>query len=323
MVCCIEYSEYKTSANEQIILVDIGYNFTQCSYIELSNSGDNSVEQFQSINQWPGVEDKDATQIETATQHINNDSASTQTKTCFNKVLSFAKQDLKVFMIDFLTMIHKHTCEYLKKISPTTNIEKYRYCITMENSFKFFNDKKFMQEIAIEAGIINENEDDRNRLLLINRENAAALHFEDLYFAEHRKRQAVFKDDLLFSSTFLQIQFNSDICHLTLYEATKIMGKYDEDSTKQYPRNVRCIRSTTFETNFFDNVIEKLDQFITEYDNHFRCNANKHSHSYFKVNEVVLKRQFANYIKVILFTNTEILELNSWDRLIWTIVSTL
>ncbi|GAN05310.1 conserved hypothetical protein [Mucor ambiguus] len=234
-----------------LICYDIGYDFTRCLVTDLSRDA------LESPN----------SDINGIFEAENTFTLQVAAKMQYTEILSLAKADLRTLLVNHLKALLKHTIQCMHIAKQCTDQERYRYCLTLENSYGFFDDSNEMKDIAIRAGLLGEDENSRNRLLLIKREDAAALYLENQYFGNHtkvRSRLPYLKESLLSESTFLQVHLNSDNCHLLLYKATRIT----ENSAEQHPRNVRCIRQTTFDFKFLHKVVVSLRQYVA---NNFDC----------------------------------------------------
>lgn len=208
--------------------------------------------------------------------------------------MSIVKGDLKTFLVGFLHKVNEHICQQIKNNEDKKDRSKFRYCITMENSYKFFNRKSDMRRICEEAKIVPEGADPR-RLLLFRREDAAAMYFENTQLSLKK-----------YSTYFLQVFFRHDSCHLALQESIKISGFVEskaeaEQSTEpdsKYFRNVRGVRSATLEFNFVAKLIANLDMFITK-NPCITCSAIIRHDDYYSSYYSDLRRGFLEYVKVL------------------------
>lgn len=207
-----------------------------------------------------------------------------------SELMSIVKSDFRIYLSDYLKLVFEHVYGVISKNhSDLADKNKYRYVITMENCYQFFNNKSEMRKIAQIAGIINK-EDSNERLLLIRRDNAAAMYFEKSVFAEKKA----------YSSHFLQISVYHDTYHLSLHESTKING-YDTDVDKIHTsrfRNVRSIRSATFNFNFIAKLVANLDSFVSK-SGCISCNdSDSHKPYYSPTYLSELRKGFPKYMKV-------------------------
>ncbi|KAG2196471.1 hypothetical protein INT47_012672 [Mucor saturninus] len=268
-VVVAHYQNTNTSKYNTLVCIDIGYNGTSCSYRDLTIKEDTMTE----IVNWPGLREE-SFMIPTAKETSDSKTlwGAQVTKTTNldpellivpSELMSIVKSDFRSYLSEYIRLVFEHVHGVIKKANPNlADKNKYRYVITMENCYQFFNNKSEMRKIAQLAGIINEK-DSFERLLLIRRDNAAAMHFE----------KTEFKDKKGHSNHFLQISVYHDTCHLSLHESTKISG-YDnekdtkvEDGASQKPsgrfRNVRSMRSATFVFNFVAKLVANLDSFVS------------------------------------------------------------
>jgi hypothetical protein len=319
-------------------LTDIGYDFTSCSYLDLNK--DNGNYQFVDIDEWPGTEKK-TIRIPTAfesdskwgAQVSNIAERKPEEFVVPSKLMSIVKGDFRRYLASYISAMQDHVCSVIEKNGGSTDRSKFRYCITMENSYKFFFRKSEMRQVAVNAGLINKS-DSTKRLLLVKREDAAAMHFEDEHFkVEGNEKKA-------FSSKFLQIFFRRDTCHLSLQEATKLSGysdkrelmiqqkieeaeakekaesgkkneldndndaddndensKDNKPSKEKYFRNVRGVRSAVFPFNFISKLIINLEKYVKE-NNSINCpKSNDHEINY-NAFDPEFKEGFLNYIEV-------------------------
>ncbi|KAI7891306.1 uncharacterized protein EV154DRAFT_226518 [Mucor mucedo] len=299
--------EYNT-----LVCLDIGYNGTSCSYRDLRGRNDHMTE----IVDWPGLDEANF-MIPTAktisygktlwgAQVKNTDNRTPESFVTLSKLMSVMKGTFKSYLVELLKLVLEHVHSSIMKTKPhLSNKNKYRYVITMENCYQFFRNKSEMREIAQLAGII-KRDDSPKRLLLIRREDAAAMHFE----------KTEFKDRKGHSNCFLHICIYHDTCHLALYESTKIKG----DDKKKYVkvenyasqkiisrfRNVRSMRSATFAFNFVEKLVASLDSFVST-SAYIICADSKSHSKYSPTYRTELKKGFLEYMKYNLdFSNNEI-----------------
>ncbi|GAA5809045.1 hypothetical protein MFLAVUS_002448 [Mucor flavus] len=270
---CASTDRYNT-----LICLDIGYLTTSCSYRNLKEESDEMTD----ITDWPGL-NKGSFMIPTAKETVdnvtswgaqvdqligsgfnnhNNRIASDHTKLISpSKLMSVAKADLRYYLCEYLKLVLGHVYELIANAnSELSDKNKYRYVITMENCYQFFNSKSEMRYIAQLAGIISK-EDSFGRLLLIGRDNAAAMYNEKKYFPNN-------KDN---TNHILQVNMYNGICNLSLMEHTRISGTdidskdTDKDKTKLF-RNVRSVRSATFDFDFIGRIVSKFNNYISTND---------------------------------------------------------
>lgn len=254
------------------------------------------------MNEWPGPGHASAVQIPTAYQKqdgrwgaqvLETTNVSQGELIVPSRHMSNVKDDLRQFLVDFLKNVKGHVFKKIEDNENKTDPSKFRYCITMENSYRFFYNKSSMRNICIEAGLVEENSDVR-RLLLFKREDAAAMYLENTKLQQS-----------YYSTYYLQIFFRHDSCHLALHESVKICGlaldkskiENDTENKSNYFRNVRGIRSATIDFNFVGKLIHNLDLFVAK-DSLFCCNAvgsdNGHS-SYYRSD---LRKSFLQCVEV-------------------------
>lgn len=215
-----------------------------------------------------------------------------------SELMSIVKSDFRTYLSEYLKLVFEHVYSIIIKYKPDlADKSKYRYVITMENCYQFFNNKSEMRKIAQIAGLINE-EDSVKRLLLIPRDNAAAIFFEKTEFPEEKAH----------SNHFLQISVYHDTCHLSLHESTKISG-YDKDIDTNTPnsesaqvttsrfRNVRSMRSATFTFNFVAKLVANLDSFVSD-SVCISCNNPSPHDAYSSTYYSELRDGFLEYMKV-------------------------
>lgn len=214
-----------------------------------------------------------------------------------SELMSSVKSDFKKYLSDYLRLVleHVHNTIFIDEVDISGRINECRYVITMENCYPFFDNKSEMREIAQMAGVVT-TDDSTKRLLLIRRDNAAAIYFEKTIFGERKT----------FSNHFLHINVYHDTCHLSLHESTKISEYNTEtdnraintkETTTEFFRNVRCMKSSTFSYNFAAKLVANLDLFLSKPGRN-KC-TKKGSHdtygfSYYSE----LRDGFLEYIKV-------------------------
>lgn len=214
-----------------------------------------------------------------------------------SELMSIVKSDFRSYLSEYIKLVFEHVYSVIKKAKPDlSDKNKYRFVITMENCYQFFNNKSEMRKIAQLAGIIDKD-DSPKRLLLIRREDAAAMHFEKTEFTEKKGH----------SNHFLQISVYHDTCHLSLHESTKISG-YDEskdnktvkdtsqEDTSRF-RNVRSMRSAKFVFNFVAKLVANLDSFVSTSVCISCTNPNSHD-TYSPTYYSELREGFLEYMKV-------------------------
>ncbi|KAI9261965.1 hypothetical protein EDC94DRAFT_609376, partial [Helicostylum pulchrum] len=289
--------EYNT-----LICLDIGYLSTSCSYRNLGITSDKMTE----ITNWPGLE-KPHFMIPTAkeTDKEGQTTWGAEVKQPIDpdhekliapsQLMSIVKADLREYICDYLKLVLGHVHETIAEANPElSNKDGYRYVITMENCYQFFS-KSEMRYIAQLAGIISKK-DPFERLLLIGRDTAAAMYTE----REH------FSGVPAYTNHVLQINMYHDICSLSLMEHTKISGN-DIDSTDEKNtgvfRNVRSVRSATFDFDFISRIVSYLNSYVSTNDC-IKCNGSHGTYSPTYYAE--LKKGFLNYIKTKLnFNNND------------------
>ncbi|KAL9558415.1 hypothetical protein MBANPS3_000915 [Mucor bainieri] len=263
----------------QFELEDIGYDSTSCLITDRSKDADIAPLKSQSLNTKQLLEGENTITVKLASNMQ------------YSEILSLAKADLRALLVTHLKNLLQYTVQYMDTAKRCTDQERYRYCLTLENSYGFFNSDNEMNEIAIEAGLVGEDDDAKNRLLLIKREDAAALYLENQYFGDNTETQ-----NPKSVSTFLQIQVNSDNCQLSLYESTKVT----DNSNEQHPRNVRCIRKTTFDFSFLHATVMALQQYSDNDDDCFKCDSGIHTKNLLKFDGSALKKSLARNDMVVL-----------------------
>ncbi|KAI9261963.1 hypothetical protein EDC94DRAFT_694350 [Helicostylum pulchrum] len=309
---CASTDKYNT-----LICLDIGYLTTSCSYRNLKNESDEMTD----ITDWPGLDGGDL-MIPTAKETVdnvtswgaqvdqligsghndhNNRIASDHTKFISpSKLMSIAKADLRHYLCEYLKLVLGHVHKSVAKANyELSDNNKYRYVITMENCYQFFNNKSEMRYIAQLAGIISK-EDPFGRLLLVSRDNAAAMYNERKYFSDKNAN----------TSHVLQINIYNGVCNLSLMEHTKISGtdidSKDTDENKNKTklfRNVRSVRSATFDFDFIGRLVSKLNNYISTNT----CVECTKSHgTYSPTYYAELRRGFLEHIKTTLnFDNND------------------
>ncbi|GAA5809043.1 hypothetical protein MFLAVUS_002446 [Mucor flavus] len=281
-----------------LICLDIGYLSTACSFRDLGSESDKMTE----IIDWPGLK-KEHFMIPTAKETINGQTTwGAEVKQPIDpdhekliapsQLMSIVKADLRTYMCQYLKLVLGHVHKSIIKANPKLKDKyKYRYVITMENCYQFFS-KSEIRYIAQLAGIISK-EDPVERLLLIGRDTAAAMYTEK----EH------FSDVSAYTSYVLIVNMYHDICSLSLMEHTKISGTNIDSKPEQDTglfRNVRSVRSATFDFDFIGRIVSYLNSYVSTNDC-ITCNG---SHpTYNPTYYAELKRGFLNYIKTDLNLN--------------------
>ncbi|KAG2205245.1 hypothetical protein INT47_009510 [Mucor saturninus] len=280
-----KYENTSTSKYNALICLDMGYNGIVCSYRDLRNRNDNMTD----IVDWPGL-DWHNPFIPTVKETVDG-------KTLWGaqvKETGIRKPESFVTLIDLLKHVLEHVHDSIMKTNPDlSNKDKYRYVITMENCYQFFGNKTEMREIAQLVGIIKKN-DSPKRLLLIHREDAAAIYFE----------KNKFHGEWAQNNCFLQINLYHDTCHLSLHLSTQIAGNdtpKDSDAnrsgegTSDRFRNVRGMRSATFGFDFVARLVTNLSSFIS---NTVCCKDQKTHDTTDSAYILELRRNFLEYLKV-------------------------
>lgn len=202
-----------------------------------------------------------------------------------SKLMSGAKVSLRHYLCEYLRLVLDHVHASIAETNPDRN--KYRYVITMENCYPFFDSKSEMRHIAQLAGIISET-DPVERLLLIGRDTATAMYTKK----EH------FSDVPTYTNYVLLINMYHDICSLSLMEYTKISGANIYSEVKQNMgifRNVRSVRSATFDFDFTRRIVLSLNRYIST-NNCIECTGSHSTYSSTYYTE--LEKGFLGYIKV-------------------------
>jgi hypothetical protein len=253
------------------------------------------------ITGWPGAE-ADDTQIPTAyegegsnakwgaqvpqTTNLDPDSLIVP-----SRLMSVGKGNMKDFFTNFLRKLLEYVFGVIKKNEGKADSNKFRYCITMENSYKFFNNKLEMRNICVAAGFVTI-QCDVKRLLIFKREDAAAMYFENTQLTTKK-----------YSTYYMQLFFRHDTCHMTLHESVKISGyvdskqKADNAEKPDNFRNVRAIRSANIEINFIGKLIANLDMFVTK-NPCIHCSALIRHDDYYSSYYSDLRKGFLKYVKV-------------------------
>ncbi|KAG2231741.1 hypothetical protein INT48_007461 [Thamnidium elegans] len=282
-----------TDKYNTLICLDIGYLSTSCSYRDLGNEYDDMTE----ITDWPGLQEKNF-MIPTAKETVKGETIwGAQVKQPIDRVhkkhitpsklMSIFKADLRRYLCEYIRLVLDHVHKSIAKINPKlSDKNKYRYVITMENCHQFFNSKSEMHYIAQLAGIMSK-EDPVERLLLIGRDTAAAIYIEKEHFASTT-------DNI---NHVLLINTYYDTCSLSLMEHTKVSGTnvdyMDEENTKLF-RNVRSVRSATFDFDFASRITFYLNRYVSK-NNCIACYGNHKVYAPTYYTE--LKRGFLDYIK--------------------------
>ncbi|KAI7875533.1 uncharacterized protein EV154DRAFT_606830 [Mucor mucedo] len=293
------YKNTSTSKYNALICLDIGYDGIVCSYRDLRNSGDNMTD----IVDWPGLDRRNPT-IPTAKEALDGKTLwGAQVKetgirkpesfVTLSKLMSAMKETFKAYLVDLLKYVLEHVHNSIMKTNPyLLNKSKYRYVITMENCYQFFGNKSEMREIAQLAGVIKKD-DSLKRLLLIRREDAAAIYFEKNKFPGKKAQ----------SNCFLQINLYHDTCHLSLHLSTQIGGNdtpkasdanRSGESISDRFRNVRRMRSATFEFDLVARLVTNLSLFIS---NAVCCKDQKTHDTADPAYILELRRNFLEYLK--------------------------
>ncbi|GAA5810159.1 hypothetical protein MFLAVUS_003578 [Mucor flavus] len=268
-----------------LICLDIGYLSTSCSYRDLGKESNEMTE----IIDWPGR--KNNFMIPTAKETVNGETTwgakvkqpidpDKKNRITLSKLMSGAKADLRRYFCEYLRLVLDHVHRTIDKTNSNTN--KYRYVITMENCYQFFDNKSEMRYIAQLAGIISK-EDPVERLLLIGRDAAAAMYFEKEHFSSTTTN----------INRILLINMYDDICSLSLTEHTKISGSNIKQDTEIF-RNVRSVRSATFDFDFASRITLYLNKYVSE-NACIECRGNHQVYTSTYYTE--LKRGFLDYIK--------------------------
>ncbi|KAG2213445.1 hypothetical protein INT47_009119 [Mucor saturninus] len=296
-VIASKYEDDNTSQYNTLVCLDIGYNKTACSYRDLRYSSDAMTD----ITDWPGLKERNFA-IPTAKETLDGKTLwgaqigqthifKPESFVTPSKLMSAVNGIFKSYLIDFLELVFKHVHCVIAKANPKlSDKRKYRYVITIENCHPFFKHKSEMRLIAQEAGIINK-EDHVKRMLLIGRENAAAMYLDKTFFAEK-------KSDV---NQILQISLYHDTCHLSLHESTNLTSYEAPDSnnslgsfTPYKSRNVRTMRSATFQFNFLSELVANLSVFISN----LACCKDQKSHDTNSSAYVLkLTKEFLVYMK--------------------------
>ncbi|GAA5796135.1 hypothetical protein HPULCUR_001504 [Helicostylum pulchrum] len=273
-----------------LICLDIGYLSTSCSYRDLGNES----EEMTKITDWPGLQ-KSNFMIPTAKQTVNGETIwgakvkqpidpENKKRITPSKLMSSVKADLRRYFCEYLRLVLDYVHGKIAKADSDMN--KYRYVITMENCYQFFDNKSEMRYIAQLAGIISK-EDPVERLLLIGRNTAAAIYIEKEHFSSTTADM----------SHVLLVNMYHDICSLSLMEHTKICGKniyYKDKQDTGLFRNVRSVRSATFDFNFINRIVSYLNRYVSKNN----CIVCSESHDvYTPTYYAELERGFLDYIK--------------------------
>ncbi|KAI9261968.1 hypothetical protein EDC94DRAFT_107890 [Helicostylum pulchrum] len=245
-----EFGYTTTDEYDVLICLDIGYETTSCSYKDLTKKSGKMID----ITDWPGNE-KSNVFIPTAKETINGETLwGARVQDPFNrdskklitpsKLMALVKADFRKYLCQYLQLVLNHVHATIGSLSDKS---RYRYVITTENCYPFFTDKSEMRKIVERAGIISA-EDSAHRLLLIGRDHASAMYFERKYFLE---------SDAC-THHFLQINMYHDTCYLSLFESIKI------NHAGYRSRNVRRLKSVTFDFDFIDRAVLRLNRYVTE-----------------------------------------------------------
>lgn len=194
--------------------------------------------------------------------------------------MALVKADFRKYLCQYLQLVLAHVYTTITDTLPgLSDRGRYRYVITTENCYPFFTDKSEMRKIAERAGIISEK-DSVHRLLLIGRDHASALYFEKKYFIE----------STACTHYFLQINMYHDTCYLSLFESIKI-----NHAGAAYRRNVRRLKSVTFDFDFVDRAVLHLNRYVTK-NVCIGCNYGHDTYSSRYYSD--LKKGFLRYLKV-------------------------
>ncbi|KAI8884879.1 hypothetical protein K501DRAFT_332318 [Backusella circina FSU 941] len=336
---------FKANDHEVLISIDVGYEFSSATYTMLKTEKKEPI----NIDKWPGDQNRenidwpnhrkvDKYKVPTALFEAgevenlqvgagaglkwgydalaSNDNGSIIVPSSH---LALLRDDFKVFLAKYLRQLNDYICRYVQS---QTKIDrhKYRFCVTMENSYRFFDSKEDMREIAIDAGVISKN-DSSKRLLLINREDACAIYHENKHYG--------IKTDY-HKNIFLQLFVANDHIRLTVHQSTAIATldqKIEEQKKDRDPfsflnddnkadrlfRNVRTTNSITFPFKFIERLVYNFDSFITndmtieknksnetigKHPTHtFKCKTHDKREECFDYTEANIREGFLDYIK--------------------------
>ncbi|KAI8051750.1 hypothetical protein BDF21DRAFT_176617 [Thamnidium elegans] len=156
-------SDFDHSRFKLLICIDTGYEYSTCGYFDLDIK-DQIYSQMKLIS-LTGIHKGKGYKIPTLLEYseeypdqvskrgvdVNpyNSSRVTPSHTMF-----LSKDDSRTFMTDYLKHLYKYAIDSIKQDrGKATGKNRIRYCITMENIFHFFRNKKEMMNIANDADL--------------------------------------------------------------------------------------------------------------------------------------------------------------------------
>lgn len=170
-----------------------------------------------------------------------------------SRIISINKDECHEFYENYLNAIHTYACNYLQDLHPEMFIrEKVRYCLTIENCFDFFSSREEVREVAQEASVISK-EDDPKRLLLINREDASSIFYED--------SQYINEENVNSYSWFFDLDGEKNSGTLSLYEV-KPQDSYSKDSRVEDPKLV-MEEPIQFDFDLMALLVQEVNNFST------------------------------------------------------------
>lgn len=277
----VRFKDQRFDPNDYSILLcfDIGYDFSRCGYYFLKEGENEEVNKktidYKNIT-WitivdseqfrPGRNNSEPHIIPTIIEYIGEEDdenrqslwgaevdPNSKKKTSLSRIVSINKDECHEFYENYLNGIYTYACNYLQGLHPEKfNREKLRYCLTIENCFDFFSSREEVRQVAKEASIISD-EDDPKRLLLINREDASSIFYEDSQYI---------KDENVNSySWFIDLDGESNSGTLSLYEV-KPQDSYSKDSKVEDPK-LMTEEPIPFEFDLMATLVREINNFST------------------------------------------------------------
>lgn len=168
-----------------------------------------------------------------------------------SRIVSINKDEFQEFYQYYLNRIYKKACKHLKDSHPQLDIEKVRYCLAIENCFNFFSTREEVRDIAIKANVISK-EDNPKRLLLINREDASSIFYED---SQYMKDENVVNS----YSWFIELDGKKGSGTLGLYEV-KPQDPHSKDQEVKEP-NLLMEKPIQFEFDMMTLLAQNVYNF--------------------------------------------------------------
>jgi hypothetical protein len=203
--------------------------------------------------------------------------------------MSTNKDDFHKFIVDYLERLHEYTCRSVQKKHTYLSRGQFRYCLTMENCFKFFHNKEDMVNIAVAAKVLRSEGNEpisTKRLLLINREDASATFYEKIHYTENNSYYWRIKIDMENNNCFLS-------CHEIRNADNSVPHFVPTEENLDDTDRSDTLGSWNLQFDFSDNLISTLKFF--KHTN----NSSMHYGNYGKSScDKSLKRAFKDLIEV-------------------------